>query len=68
MPSYSPEAEIEEHIRKEFRAALNEMERASGNQKADAAARLSRAMRRLYDLVGYGKTPPDLNLRRSPCS
>jgi hypothetical protein len=65
MLSYSPEAEIEEHIRKEFQAAFDEMERAAGNQKVLAAARLKVAMRRLYDFGGHGKTPQDLQFKRS---
>ena len=52
MLSYSSEAEIEEHIRKEFQAALDELERAASNQKVHAAARLKCVMRRLYDFVG----------------
>lgn len=60
--------EIEERIRTEFRAAINDMERASGKDKADATARLNRAMRRLYDFVGYGKVPVDLQPARSVCS
>jgi len=64
----SPESEIEEHIRKDFQAAFDEHERAPGNQKADAAVRLNRAMRRLYDFVGYGKVPPDLDFTSSGAS
>lgn len=65
MLPYSPEVEIEEHIRKEFQAAVDELERAASNQKVHAAARLKRAMRRLYDFVGYGKIPQDLQFRRA---
>ena len=68
MLPYSPEAEIEEHISKDFQAAFNEHELASGNQKAEAAARLNRALRRLYDFVGHGKMPADLEFRRSGAS
>ena len=50
-----PEHELEERVRKEFRAAIDEMERASGKEKAEATARLNRATRRLYDLVAHGK-------------
>ena len=67
MPSYSPETEIEERVRKEFRVALDEAERASGNEKADAAARLRRAMRRLYDFVGCGTVPQDLPVKPLAC-
>ncbi len=65
MLPYSPEAEIEEHIRKEFQAALDELERAGTNQKVHAAARVKWAIRRLYDFVGYGKTPQDLQFKRA---
>src|SRR5579859_6006341 len=41
MPTVLPQHEIEEHIHEEFRAALNEMERASEKEKVDAAARLN---------------------------
>jgi hypothetical protein len=65
MLSYSPEAEIEEHIRKEFQSAVDELERAASNQKVHAEARLKRVMRRLYDFVGYGRIPQDLQFRRT---
>ena len=60
MPFRFPECEIEEQIHKEFRDAFDELERASGQQRIDAAARLNRAVRRLFDFVGYGKMPMDL--------
>jgi hypothetical protein len=65
MPSVVPRHEIEDHIRREFRAAFEELERAEEKQKADAAARLNRAVRRLYDFIGSGKVPQDFSLRRS---
>jgi hypothetical protein len=52
--------EIEEHIRTEFRHAFDELQCARDFQKADAAELLNRATRRLYDFVGHGKIPPDL--------
>ena len=65
MLPYSPEAEIEENIRREFQAAVDELERAANSQKVHAAARVKRATRRLYDFVGYGKLPQDLQFRRA---
>jgi hypothetical protein len=65
MPSVIPNHEIEDNIRKEFRAAFDELEHAQEKEKADAGARLNRAVRRLYDFVGSGKVPQDLPLRRS---
>lgn len=64
MLALSPKAQIEENIRKEFRAAFNEMQGAQTNQKAEAETRLNRAVRTLYDFVAHGKTPRDLPFRR----
>jgi hypothetical protein len=60
MPLRFPQREIEEQIHKEFRDAFDELERASGQQRIDAVARLNRAVRKLFDFVGYGKMPMDL--------
>lgn len=62
--SFSPEYDIEDLIRREFRSASDELERASGDYKADAAARLNHAIRKLYDFVGYGRVSTDLQFRR----
>lgn len=64
MRPLSPHHEVEERIRKEFRAAFDELERAPEKEKAEAAARLNRAVRRLYDFVGSSKMPQDLPLGR----
>jgi len=65
MPSSIPQHEIEERIRQEFQAAFDELERACDKEKAGAAAHLNRAMRRLYDFVGHGEVPQDLQRKRS---
>ena len=52
MPSRFTQHETEKQIREEFRAAFDELERASQEEKADATDRLNRATRRLYDFVG----------------
>ena len=57
MPSRFTQHEIEKQIREEFRAAFDELERASQEEKADAADRLRQATRRLYDFVGSRKLP-----------
>jgi hypothetical protein len=57
-----PQTAIEEQIHKEFQDAFDELERAS--EKVDAAARLNRVVRRLFDFVGYGKMPTDLQFKR----
>jgi hypothetical protein len=62
--TFSPQA-IKEQVHKEFRAAFDELERASGQEKIDAAARLNRAVRRLFDFVGYGVVPRDLHVEPS---
>jgi len=51
-------AAIEDQIRFEFEAAFDALERAPDEEKPRAASRLNRAVRRLYDLIGYGKMPP----------
>lgn len=63
-----PQRAIEEQIHEEFRAAFDELERASGREKIDAAVRLNRAVRRLYDFVGYDKVSQDLQSKRPACS
>ena len=45
----------EDRIRAEFAIALAEMERASPADKAEAESHLNRAVRRLVDLIAYGK-------------
>jgi len=55
MHPLSPRHTIEEQIRKEFRDAFDELERTPEKEKAEATARLHRAVRRLYDVVGSGK-------------
>ena len=64
MPSVVPQHEIGEKIRKEFRAAFDELERAPEEEKAQAAARLNLAVRRLYDFVESGKLPRELSFGR----
>lgn len=59
IPPVISQNEIEEQIRKDFGIAFDEWKRAPEKEKADAAARLDRAIRRLYDFVGYGKVPQD---------
>jgi hypothetical protein len=66
MPSIFPPQVIKEQVHKEFRAAFDELERASAKEKEAAAARLNRAVRRLYDFVGYGKVPQELQSPRGP--
>jgi hypothetical protein len=65
MPFGFPHRAIEEQIHKEFQAAFAELERASGQEKVDATTRLNRAVRRLFDFVGYGKVPQDLRFKMS---
>ena len=65
MPPAIPQHEIEERIRQDFQAAFDELEQACDEEKASAAARLNRAIRRLYDFVGYGKVPQDLRFKMS---
>jgi hypothetical protein len=54
---------IEEQIHKKFQDAFDELERASGQEKVDATARLNRAVRGLFDFVGYGKVPKNLHFK-----
>jgi hypothetical protein len=63
MSSHFTQREIERQIREEFQAAFDELERASQEKKADAADRLNRATRRLYDFVGKRKLPKDSRLK-----
>jgi hypothetical protein len=58
-----PQRASEEQIHKEFQDAFDELERASGQEKVDATARLNLAVRRLFDFVGYGKVPTDLQFK-----
>jgi hypothetical protein len=51
--------DIEDRIRAEFSRALADLENASIENKPQATSRLNRAVRRLFDFVGYGKTPTD---------
>jgi hypothetical protein len=64
MPFSFCQRAIEERIDKEFQAAFDELQRASGQEKVDATARLNRAVRALFDFVGYGKVPTDSQLKR----
>jgi hypothetical protein len=57
MHPLSPQQEIEEQICMEFRDAFDELKRAPEREKAEAAERLHRAVRRLYDVVGSGRVP-----------
>lgn len=50
---------IEERIRSEFEAAVAAVENAPPAHKAHEEKRLNRAVRRVYDLIGYGKLPPN---------
>jgi len=59
-----PQSAIEKQIHKEFQDAFDALERASGQGKVEATARLNRAVRRLFDFVGYGKVPTDSQLKR----
>ena len=59
-----PQREIEKQIHKEFQAAFDELERASEQEKINATARLNWAVRRLFDFVGYGRVPMDLQFKR----
>ena len=65
MPPAIPQHEIEERFRQDFQTAFDELERACDKEKASAAARLNRATRRLYDLVGRGEPRHDLPSKRS---
>lgn len=47
-------AAIEERIRSEFEAAVAAVENAPPARKTHEEKRLNRAVRRLYDLIGYG--------------
>jgi hypothetical protein len=62
-----PQRAIEKQIHKEFQDAFDALERASGQEQVDAIARLNRAVRKLYDFVGYGKMPHDLQFKRPKC-
>ena len=44
-------------LRFEFENAFTALEQAPEAEKPRAASRLNRAVRRLYDLIGYGKMP-----------
>ena len=59
-----PQSAIEKQIHKEFQDAFDALERASGQGQVEATARLNRAVRRLFDFVGYGKVPTDLQFKR----
>jgi hypothetical protein len=59
---------IEEQIHKEFRAAFDETGSSHRKEKDAATARLNRAVRRLYDYVGYGKVPQELHFKGPACS
>lgn len=59
-PTGFVQSEVEQRIRNEFACAFTALENATSTQRADAAARLNRAVRRLYDFVGYGKLADDL--------
>ncbi|HEY1241321.1 MAG TPA: hypothetical protein VGF16_12235 [Bryobacteraceae bacterium] len=50
---------IEERLRYELDEAFTAVERADEEQEARARTRLNRAVRRLYDFIGYGKIPQD---------
>jgi hypothetical protein len=65
MPSRFTQHETEKQIREEFRAAFDELERASQEEKADAADRLKRATRKLYDFVKIRKPSQDSPLKGS---
>jgi hypothetical protein len=56
---------VEDQIRSEFQEAFNALEEAPEEEKPRAASRLNRAVRRLYDLIGYGKIPPTGRLLRA---
>ena len=59
MQDRSDTTELENRIRDEFDAAFAALEQASAEEKLGAAYRLNRAVRRVYDFVGYGKLPSD---------
>jgi hypothetical protein len=63
MPSRFTQHETEKQIREEFRATFDELERASQEEKADAADCLKRATRRLYDFARNRKLPQDSRLK-----
>lgn len=48
---------LEERIRADFEAAFAALENAPLEEKPIKEERLNRAVRRLYDLVGYGRVP-----------
>jgi hypothetical protein len=64
VPFGFPQRTIEKQIHEEFQTAFDELERASGQEKVNATARLNLAVRRLFDFVGYGKLPKDLEFKR----
>ena len=64
MESAEKNKTVEDLIRVEFQAAFAAVDSATGEDKPLAMARLNRAVRRLYDLVGHGKLPSDWRLSR----
>jgi len=58
MESRLDKTEIEGQIREELDEAFNLLERAAPEDRRRATDRLNRAVRQLYDFVGYGKLPP----------
>ena len=65
MESPAQGTTIEDRVRREFAAAWDALERAPAEEKPKAISRLNRAVRRLYDLVGHGKLPPEWRFNRS---
>ena len=49
---------VESQIRTEFEEAFQALDQAPEEDKPGAESRLNRAVRLLYDMIGYGKMPP----------
>jgi len=58
MNSHLDRTDIEGRIREELAEAFALAETAAPEDRPRATVRLNRALRQLYDFVGYGKLPP----------
>lgn len=65
MGALSEKWKLDDRIRGEFLAASAGLKQASAEDEANAHSRLHRAVRRLYDFVGYGKLPSESEVLQS---
>jgi hypothetical protein len=57
VESYLERTDIEGQIREELAEAFDSLEHAAPEDRPRATVRLNRAVRQLYDFIGYGKLP-----------